>query len=196
MVDWAKANAGGVEWMITKATEGVSHVDKTLFAHTNAARGHCLVGAYHFFHASMDGAKQAELYLKAISTLPYRLDLPHCLDWESSSADGMSSAHQQREALAWLNKVESAAGRVPIIYGGEAFLRELKLPESFARYPLWLAHYGTTEEKLKIPAPWKRLFAWQYTDAETVPGLAKGHHVDANWFFGSVDDLKAIGRDS
>jgi lysozyme len=178
-VDWEKAKAGGVVYMYAKATEGVSHVDVMFKKHIEAAiAAGVKVGAYHFFHADMDGEAQAENYLKAIAGMKF--DLPHCLDWESSSGDGRDQAQK------WLDIIEKQTGSVPALYSGEAHFRELKLPQSFSRYPLWMAHYGVPEAKLRIPNPWTKLFGWQYTDSEGSPrvqGLPLGHHVDASWFY-------------
>lgn len=180
-VDWVKAKAGGVGLMYAKATE--HQTDSLLRAHVSSAHAAGVrCGAYHFFHPNESGRAQALRYLKAVEGLP--LTLPHCLDWESSN--GLSSGDQQREALAWLETVEQETRQTPIIYGGESFLHDLKLPPKFARYHLWMAHYGVNESRLKIPAPWTKLYGWQYTDAEGVPrvyGLAPGHHVDASWFY-------------
>lgn len=179
-LDWKRAKADGVVWMYSKATEGLQHVDKSLKQHCDAAAAAGVqTGAYHFFHASMDGSAQAALFLR--TTFGMKFQLPPCLDWEGSSADGQSSGKQQLEAMKWLDAVEKSTGKIPAIYGGESFLRELKLPPSFARYPLWLAHYGVPENRLRVPAPWKDYWAWQFTDALAVDGLAPGHHVDANW---------------
>jgi lysozyme len=190
-LDWAKAKSGGVLWMYTKASEGTGHLDVMLHKHCDSARAAgVLNGAYHFFHASMDAAAQAAFYLKCVDGM--KLDLPHCLDWESSSADGVAPAIQKAKAKTWLDAVERATGKIPVIYGGEAFLRELNLGEEFVRYPLWLAHYGTTESHLRIPKPWSKYSMWQWTDAGIVPGLASGHHVDCNWFQGTIEDLKKL----
>jgi lysozyme len=191
-LDWKMASGPGqVKWMYTKATEGTGHVDSSLGKHVGGAKASgVLCGAYHFFHASMDAKVQADLYLKTVSGLS--LELPHCLDWESSSADGVASAIQKMKAHTWLDIVERASGKTPVIYGGESFLRELSLDASFAKYPLWLAHYGVPESRLKIPAPWKKYTMWQFTDAGSVPGLAPGHHVDSNYFQGSLEELQAL----
>lgn len=190
-LDWSKAKAFGVEYMFTKATEGAGHIDSLLNKHVMQARAAgVLTGAYHFFHANVNATAQANLYLDTVKNLP--LDFPHVLDWESSSGDGVSADIQATRAKTWLDIVEKATGRTPIIYGGESHLRELRLKPDFARYPLWLAHYGVKEASLHVPAPWGYFTFWQYTDAETVPGLEPGHHVDANWFRGSVSDLLAF----
>lgn len=194
-LDWNKAKSGGVKFMYTKATEGVAHLDSMLKAHISSARSAgVLAGAYHFFHASMDAKAQASFYLKSIEGMIF--DLPHCLDWESGSADGVASAVQKMKARTWLDIVEKATGKVPVIYGGESFLRELVLDSNFARYPLWLAHYGVSEDKIHIPKPWSKYTIWQWTDAGVVPGLAGGRHVDCNYFQGSLIELQSLGGHS
>jgi lysozyme len=177
--DYVKLKANGVGAVYAKASE---HQPDSLFkAHIKAAQAAGLpCGGYHFMHAAggMSGMAQADLYLSCVKDL--KLELKHCLDWESGSADGMSSDHQQGVADGWLASVEKATGRVPCIYGGESFLNDLKLPIKYAKYPLWLAHYGCAESHLKIPFPWRAYAAWQYTDAEAIAGLSDGQHVDAS----------------
>jgi len=191
-VDWVKAKASGVVWMYTKATEGLGHVDAMLNNHVKGANlAGVYTGAYHFFHASQDGKQQASVFLNNISNLS--LDLIHCLDWESSSADGLPALIQKARAKDWLNEVERVTGKVPMIYGGESFLNELNLGPEFLKYKVWIAHYGVPESRVKVPAPWVKYTAWQYTDAEGPPivqGLKPGHHVDASWLNGSIDLLR------
>ena len=179
--DYAKLKANGVAAVYAKASE---HAPDSLFKeHVKAAQAAGLpVGGYHFLHcgSGVSGEAQAALYLSCVKGL--KLELRHCLDWEGGSADGMSSAHQQSVADAWLGAVE-AIGTVPCIYGGESFLRELNLPAKYVKYPLWLAHYGCAESKLKIPFPWHSYSAWQFTDAMGITGLAGQHTVDASWTF-------------
>jgi len=191
-LNWSMAHDNGrVMWMYTKATEGISHVDALLDEHIGDAKAAgVIVGAYHFFRCSLDAKAQAEHFLKTVAHMP--LDLPHCLDWESSSADGIAPSIQKMKAKIWLDAVEKASGKVPVIYGGESHLRSLALGPEFARYPLWLAHYGVAESSLKIPQPWRWYTMWQFTDAGSVPGLAANHHVDSNYFAGSIEDLKVL----
>lgn len=190
-INWVAAKNSGVQWMYTKATEGLTHVDAYLTKHAPQAKAAGVyTGAYHFFHASMSGKDQAAFFLSTVKGMSF--DLPHCLDWETSSADGLSAAIQAREARAFLDAVQSATGRVPMIYGGLSHLADMKLSVDWKMYPLWLAHYGV--KSTLSPSPWARYTAWQYTDAETVGGLPAGHHVDASWFNGSLSDLQAFVR--
>lgn len=174
--NYAKLKADGVSAVIAKASE---HQPDSLFhAHVKAAQAAGLpVGGYHFMHASGDGLAQAELYLKCVMDL--KLEIRHCLDWESGSADSQSSAHQQGVAKAWLDAVEKSSGHVPMIYMGYSFGKDLHLPESFARYPLWFARY-TSAKSSDFPLPWKSYAAWQYTDSLKLDGLSGGHSCDAS----------------
>lgn len=174
----AMMKEGKVKRVYVKATEHA--VDSMLVQHVKAAQAAGFpVGAYHFMHASEAGLPQASRYLAAISSL--KLELPHCLDWEGGSADGMSSPHQQQVAAEWIDYVERVTGSVVEIYTGESFMNELQVDHRFARNPLWLAHYQTVITRLHIPKPWVALQGWQFTDAYSVAGLATGHHVDASW---------------
>lgn len=192
LVSWTDAKMYGVDWMYTKATEGTGSVDAMLKTHVSDAKAAgVLTTGYHFFRASQSAEAQASHYLQAVAGMNF--ELPHILDWELD--DGESKNVNKQKALVWLDLVEKASGRVPIIYMGESFAVEMGLGPEFAKYPIITAHYGTTESRLKVPPPFKKLFAWQYSESETqIPGLAMGHGVDANWFFGSVDDLKAFAK--
>lgn len=189
LIDWVKAKATGCQWMYAKASE--HGIDSLLQKHTDSAKAAgVLTAAYHFFHANVDGKAQADLYLKATSGL--RFNLPAILDWEQGSIDGQSREKQILEAQKWLDAVEAATGRVPWIYMGAALAASLKLPDIFGRYRLIVAHYGIMQNQLKCPTPWASLTGWQFSDAFSMPGVAVGHHIDANYFLGTYNDLLAL----
>ncbi|CAK0739612.1 lysozyme [Azospirillaceae bacterium] len=97
-----------------------------------------------------------------------------------------SRSQEQRHGLISLKKrLEKSPS-----FTGAQLLKGLHLDESFTRYPLWLAHYGVLTTL--TPAPWKQWTMWQFTDSGSVPGLASGHHVDSNYFNGSIEQLKAF----
>ncbi len=182
-IDYAAMKAEGrVKRIYHKINE--YHVDTTFAAHIKKAQLQGFkCGGYCFFRANIGGDIQANQFVKAIKDASIVMDLPPCLDWESGSDMGLSSAKQQIEADKFISIVEQAFGKTSEIYGGESFLRGLNLPIKYARNPLWLAHYQTTFNRLNIPFPWNKLQGWQYTDAETVAGLPKGRHVDASWVY-------------
>lgn len=188
-VDWPKAKAAGVLWMYTKASEGAHFIDPSIKEHvTSASKAGVYTGAYHFYRADIDGTKQANLFLDVVKNI--KVDLPYILDWESASPMGESREVQIAGAQHFLDTVEKASGKIPMIYGGEAFIRDLRLPSSFNRYPLIVAHYGTPIEKVKCPPPWSKMWGWQYAEDAKIAGMAAGHSVDANLFLGTLDELK------
>lgn len=192
VIDWKRAKLeSGVEWMYSKASEGIRNKDFSLKTHIPAASAAgVLTGGYHFFHAAFAGGLQAEHFLDCMAGV--KTDLPPVLDWEESSADGILRDEQLLRAKGWLNTVGGETGRVPIIYGGESFLTELSLFPEFAQYPLWIAHYGIARDRIKVPKPWKEWRMWQYTDAESVHGVRENHHVDASLFNGTLEELKCL----
>jgi lysozyme len=192
-LNWSLTKASGVHWMFAKATEAIGFKDKYFKFHIeDAKKAQVKVGAYHFFEAKFSGIDQADHFLKYIAECKVTLDLPLCLDWEVGSDGGLPVATQKTRALEFLQRLESKTSRVPIIYGGYAFLRDLNLSDAFKRYPLWLAHYGIQENKLKVPKPWSDWTMWQYTDAGHVPGLPQKEEIDLNYFKGSLEDLEKL----
>src|SRR5262245_49797633 len=75
-IDWAKVKAAGIDFAFMKATENLNFVDPTFATNwTNAGTAGVIRGAYHFFRASVDGAKQAEFFVQTTG-LPEPGDLP------------------------------------------------------------------------------------------------------------------------
>ncbi len=140
-------------------------------------------GAYDFFHPSRPALAQATAFLNLVGTLEPD-DLPCVLDWESS--DGMPSGKDRDAGFEWLTTVENATKKTPIIYGAPYFLQALALDSRFARFPLWVAHYGVVCPL--VPEPWKTWTFWQGSENNSVPGMIG--HCDTDVFNGSLDDLK------
>lgn len=181
-VDFKQVRASGIEFVFAKCSEYVAD-DKYVQNKAGAKAAGLLFGAYHFFHPSKDPKNQAETFLRIAKLGPG--DLPPVLDWEST--DNVPSSSDRARGKTWLDLVEKAYGKPPIIYGGPYFLQALGLDESFKRYPLWVAHYGTTAPL--VPAPWKSWAFWQFSDKGVTPGVP-GAHGDADVFNGPLDALK------
>ena len=187
--DWAALKKAGVCGLYTKATEGLSAKDAMLKVHVAGAQGVGLPAtAYHFFHASLDGRKQAQFFLETCKGMTF--DWPCILDWEESSGDRESSAKQQIEALAWLEVVEAATGRTPWIYTGDTYMADLNVGTVFAKYPIIAARYS--QSPARIPKPWTKLLGWQFTDSKVLPGLKPGHACDDNWIECTAEEFAAL----
>lgn len=182
---WAKLRAGGAVFVFNKASQGIKFVDNTFKARRIAAKKAGLIfGAYHYFNAYDDPIKQADHFLRTTGGI--QSGEMAMFDWET--VDGTAAATHKTRAKKWLDKIEAETGRIPIIYTGSSFANDfLKLPAEWARYPLWVAHYGVTQPR--VPRPWRMWNFWQYTDR----GNGANWTGDTNWFQGTIVQLQALG---
>lgn len=175
ILDFKKIKSAGISFVFIKTSEGAflrDHYFKDNYRKAKAAG--LLVGAYHFFRATVPPQKQADNFLGAVKDCP--LDLPPVLDWEVTD-------HQSVElncscALKWLDLIEIATKKVPIIYTSPSFFESMKNPKEFKRFPLWLAHYS---EKPRVPKPWDSFAIHQYSETgklDGVPGHFDVNHCD------------------
>ncbi len=162
-IDFAKVKASGFDFCSVKCTEGLSVVDANYKANRAKAKAAgILVGAYHFFRPGMDPAKQAGHFLAHADI--QKGDMQPMFDWEVSQGKA-----DVAKAQIFLDLVEKAIGKPMIIYGPPYMLNDFALPDSFKKYPLWVAHYGTTAPL--VPAPWTTWSFWQYSEKGSVPGI-------------------------
>lgn len=157
-----------VRYVMVKATEGENHRDALFSDHwKRSAKAGYSRGAYHFFRSSKSPEKQAQNFIHTVGNIRHK-DLPPILDVETIHA-GCSNAELNRRLLVWLGIVEKHYGRRPIIYTGDAFLRERLSAEIFEHYPIWIARYGSGSS-LEAPR-FKNWMMWQFTDHATVYGI-------------------------
>ncbi len=197
-VDWPKVRATGQRFVIVKATEGITYTDPTFAGNWSGAKTAGLLrGAYHFFHCNVDAAKQADYFIKAVKATNDNGELPMTLDLETN--DGLTSAKIVPMVKTWLDAVESAFGRKPIIYSGQFFLQSYLSvtgggPPPWAKdHPLWLAQYPnqyTPEMQPTLPRGWFKWTIWQYSDKGDVNGI--NAKADMDLFNGALQDLYAF----
>jgi GH25 family lysozyme M1 (1,4-beta-N-acetylmuramidase)/LysM repeat protein len=181
-----------------KATEGLNYIDKTFAPNwLNTKRVGIVRGAYHYLRGEVDGAQQADLYLKTVQFESG--DLPPVLDLENIGNENISNSVMVARAEAWLNRVVQVTNKTPMIYSGPFFLRDritrpvLGPPLWAKKYSLWLANYllNLHAGSLPIqPSGWQEWKIWQYTDKGKVPGI--DGLVDLNWFRGTMEELYAF----
>ncbi len=157
-----------VKYVMIKATEGENHHDALFVDHwKRSAEAGYSRGAYHFFRSSKSAEKQARNFIRTVGNIRHK-DLPPILDVETIHA-GCSNAELNRRLLVWLGIVEEHYGRRPIVYTGDAFLRERLSPEIYKRYPIWVARYGSGRGL--EPPRFRNWMMWQFTDHATVYGI-------------------------
>jgi len=199
-IDWPKVRATGQRFMFTKATEGDFYADPTFPTNWSGAKAAGLLrGAYHFFRCNVDPKKQAKKFIDYVKKTGDNGELPPVLDLESN--DGQTKDKVISRAKTWLDEVEKAFGRKPIIYSGQYFLQDYLSeagggPPSWAKdYPLWLAQYPNTYvegQKPYLPRGWFNWTIWQYSEKGRVNGINAS--VDMDVFNGTLEELYKFAK--
>jgi GH25 family lysozyme M1 (1,4-beta-N-acetylmuramidase) len=194
-IDWPKVRATGQRFMVAKATEGISYKDPTFDDNWFGAKSAGLLrGAYHFYRCNVDAKKQADYFIDYVRSVKDDGELPPVLDLETN--DGMTKEKIVPAVKIWLDRVESAFGKKPIIYSGQYFLQDFLVvagggPPAWAKdYPLWLAQYPNNYQdgmKPFLPRGWFTWTIWQYSDKGVVNGINAS--VDMNVFNGTLEEL-------
>ena len=183
---WTTVQHSGRGFAFIKATEGTTYTNPLYASDWSSSKSAGLLrGAYHFFHPGDDPTVQAQFFLRTMGALGAN-DLPPLLDWEVT--DSMSSATQIENALIWLQAVEAATGKIPVIYVAPAFWNALGNPTEFARYPLFIANYDTSCPD--VPPPWSTWTFWQ-TGTGTASGLSSSE-ADLDVFNGTLTQLTSF----
>jgi lysozyme len=184
-VDWNAVLQAGRFFTFIKATDGITWTDPEFAANWSGAKAAGLLrGAYHFYETNDDPADQARNFLSAVQLEPG--DLPPVVDIEVTKS-GQSAAQIVKDLQTWLDLVEQATGRVPILYTNPRYWDSLGT-SAFGRYPLWVAEYGVSSPKL--PAGWTSWTFWQFSESGTVAGISGS--VDLDIFNGDLADLQAL----
>ncbi len=190
-VDWPAVRDSGHVFAFTKATEGVTFVDRTLTYNRQsmAAVGMVLRGLYHFAHPDRNSAAdEARHYLEAVSPLAQG-EVP-VLDLEVEGGPGAGPW-----AAEWMNIVEAATGHTPILYSYAPYLSDTPT-QDLTRFPLWIAAWGANNGGVPGRQPntdrWDNWTFWQYTSKASVPGIEGD--TDKSMFAGSGYDLAALGE--
>lgn len=194
-IDWPKVRATGQRFVFIKATEADYYQDPTFDDNWIGAKSAGLLrGAYHFFRCNVDAKKQADYFINYVKSLNDNGDLSPALDLETN--DGQKKEKIIPAVKIWLDRVESAFGRKPIIYSGQYFLQDYLSeagggPPVWAKdYPLWLAQYPnqyTPGMQPFLPTGWFKWTIWQYSKRGSVNGI--NADVDLDLFNGTLEDL-------
>jgi lysozyme len=185
-IDWNAVAASGVQFAFTRVSDGLTP-DSAFSVNYSAIKAAGMVrGAYQFFEPGQDPASQAALLLQSIGPLGIG-DLPPVLDVEITG--GQSPAQLAADIQTWVNAVQQAIGRTPMIYTGTPFWNSaVALNNSFSAEPLWIAGIGVGCPNL--PSIWHNWVFWQFSDTGSVPGVST--LTDLDEFNGSLMDLNNL----
>jgi lysozyme len=187
-IDWQTVADSGVSFCFVKCTEGAQSSDPMFATNWAAMKSVGIIrSAYHFFVASKDPVVQANNFLRLTQKVWEDSDLPPVLDLEKTYFLNPSSIIDR--AQIWLNTVERALGRKPILYTFPNFWHEgLGDIQRLSNYPLWIAHYET--DNPWVPGGWKDWVFHQYSESGSTPGIEGD--CDLNRFKGNLDDLQKL----
>ena len=194
-IDWPKVRATGQRFVFVKATEADSYADPTFDDNWRGAKSVGLLrGAYHFFRCNVDPKRQATKFIDYVKSMNDNGELPPVLDLET--ADGQAKDKIISRAKAWLDLVEAAFGRKPIIYSGQFFLQDNFSeigggPPAWTKdYALWLAQYPNNYvegSQPLLPRGWFKWTFWQVSEKGLVNGI--NAKADLNVFNGTLEEL-------
>ncbi|HKH43591.1 MAG TPA: glycoside hydrolase family 25 protein [Thermoanaerobaculia bacterium] len=184
-IDWTQVQKAGKAFAFMKATDGITWTDPSFMTNWSGATAAGLLrGAYHFYETNDDPSAQAENFLNAVQLA--RGDLPPVVDIEAIKG-GTSASQVVQDLQTWLDVVEQATGRIPMIYTDSGFWSSLGT-SAFGHYPLWIAEYGVQSPKL--PAGWASWDFWQFSESGTVAGISTT--VDLDVFYGTLAELESL----
>ncbi|MBD2326634.1 GH25 family lysozyme [Alkalinema sp. FACHB-956] len=191
IINWSAVSATNTVFGVAKATEGVQSRDPMFLRNWAGMKSAGLMrSAYHFFVANKDPLLQAKNFLGLTQAVWEDSDLPPVLDLEKSY--GLDPNTVLDRAGQWLDAVEAALGRQPILYTFPSFWHDaLGNSPRLAHYKLWIAHYETNNPW--VPGGWKTWTFHQYTESGAVSGIAGP--VDRNTFNGDLDSLARLLKD-
>ena len=163
-VDWPTVNGAGYVYAFSKASEGVSTPDAYFTGNWPGIKAAGMLrGAYHYFDPTGDAKAQADFFLSCLananggSAVLAPGDLPCALDIEE--ADGVAPSDIIAGAIVWLQQVQTATGRQPLVYTDPGFWSTIGNPTDLIAYPLWIAHLGVSAPT--APPGWSNWLFWQ-----------------------------------
>lgn len=184
VVDWQQVAQAGMSFAFAKATEGITYVDPQFATNwTGIKAAGLLRGAYHFFEANDDATAQAQHFLDTVQLA--KGDLPPVLDIETTA--GVSNEQIWSGVSTWLQVVEQAMGRQPILYTAPGFWNSHAPDLTLTRYPLWLADYAAQP---LLPHGWTSWLFWQHSQTGSVAGVTGA--VDLDLFSGTLQQLHEL----
>jgi GH25 family lysozyme M1 (1,4-beta-N-acetylmuramidase) len=203
-IDWATVKAAGVDFAIMKATQGTYDTQSTFAANWAGSKAAGVIRSpYHFFDPTEDGAAQAHHFLSVVGAMGPG-DLPPMLDIEcptgsadttclgTGTSDAASAADIATRMWAFIDTVQQATGKMPIIYTYESYFSSNGIDTTgLDAYPLYIAD-PVSGKCFDVPAPWTSAVIWQYSFTGTVSGISGD--VDRDRFIGTLAELQQFAQ--
>ena len=196
-INWNLVPQNTVSFVFCKATQGKVYKDPLMTTNMNELkRLNFIRGVYHFFtFKDVTAGEQINNFTSCGIDFSQPGTLPPVLDVEWQQSDTLNQYIINNRTVCikkikdWLEGIETATGRKPIIYTNSNFWKDyLDNPPGFENYPLWVASYRNDAPAL--PAGWNDYTFWQYTESGSVTGISG--NVDKNIFKAGMRQLKKL----
>lgn len=186
-INWDAVKTSGIGFAIARVSHGTTYIDEQFDANWAGIKAQGLVrGVYQYYAPDEDPIAQADILINAVGSLG-PMDLPPVIDVEET---GGASPSQIIDGMhKWLDHVEAALGKKPMIYTGKYFWQDNVATPEFSDYPLWIPNYSYSCPDLADNA-WTDWVMFQYSSTGSVPGISG--NVDMNYWNGSQADLIAF----
>ncbi len=175
VIDWNKVKASGVEFVMIRATIGMS-IDKYFKRNIQGAKAVGLpVGVFHYTYARTEAQIDEECKVLFKALRGYEIDLPVWIDMESKRLE-VDTAETHTNLMLRALKNITAEGYTAGIYSNPDWLTYRLNYKKLENYPLWLACWASVKRAKEL---WNKPFDyWQY-GLTTVNGI-KGN-VDGDY---------------
>lgn len=194
-IKWDRVKNAGVQFAIIKASEGTGFVDSEFRKNWRESKSNGIVrSAYHFFRPELDGAAQAEHYLKVVGSgwdFPLSIDVEQPCNMQGSVCVPYSVNKSQSTSnlKKMIDRIKLKTGQNPIIYTSDVMWRLMTTEPSWAgdEYPLWVAAYNNSGPG-KLPKGWSDWTIWQYSSNGKIDGISGNVDLD-KWSKNGSDDI-------
>lgn len=169
-----------VDFVIVKATEGVTYTSPTWTRYYRAAAdANILRGSYHFAHPANSALAEARHYVAALKDAGFKSghDLPPCLDIESTG--GRSKATLTTWCLTFLHEVDRLlALTVPwlktgVYLNGDYFRNRMDGAKVCDGRWRWLASWPVRNAAWPDESTRPSSAVWQFTDRMRINGITE-----------------------
>jgi lysozyme len=179
-IAWNQA-AQGLAFVYIKSTEGGTYADPMFAANWSGAAGAGLArGAYHFYNFCVQGATQANNFIKTVpvtsGALPMVIDIEQSED--CPAAQMPSKQTFLSDLSVFIAMMQSTYGKAPVIYTDLSMYNQY-LSGGVDGIKLWIADPDHTAPIMPTGRDWA---LWQYSWTGSVSGISS--QVDMDVFNG------------
>lgn len=196
VVNWEKAKAAGVIFMIAKAVDGASGPVRYFAENVSGAKkAGIYTGAYAWLYDSKVVSIAAQVAAMVKIVKEYGCELPPVIDFEWTKPVNPDKG----DLYEWLTRFEGETGMKAMIYTAPSYWQTYGDPGAWwKQHDLWIANYGVVAP-MSVP-PWGSGWKlWQFSDKVAskefgYPGSGESS-ADVNYFNGTREEfLRWIGR--